>query len=454
MFEEMKKALGWFRELERLGTFDQQTGFRCGPGATKEQAESVISELVAHIEVLKTEWESFGTNISDPGQEEVVRAFPNDLKDFYLRQLLPNEPLLVRAYVGALIRQVRANHLRLINLSQMEEVLAKHFPDAPDRRYELAVVTHRLSGDLQDISAIVDDFGKGAEQALDDFDTSRVVRDQLIPVARQLFDVLPEDYLQDDHVDLPLDVLQMQAAMQQRYASHLRGYAFSRSLTELLARLDSGPDRAAQFLSGVLDYWYDLASDEDRFGDGGKLAREGERHKQKLYALCKREAVWQLLDKPFFRPEKWQSNLLQLQPIVFENQMRLNSQSRHYVVQVYKSFVFGQWSAVFALARALLEDVVKDRLKSAGGEVFYEVNGRKRDRDFYRLVDDLVRMRPELEGIRANMDYIREQGNKALHDFRVPRGSVMVDAEQRFRFPALEVIRQLKLALEALFGKS
>jgi hypothetical protein len=344
--------------------------------------------------------------------------------------------------------------LRLINLSPLEEVLAKHFPDAPEKRYELAVVTHRLSSDLEDISAIVVDFGEAAAQALDDFDTGRVVRDQLIPVARSLLEVLPEDYLHDDDLDLPLDVLQMQAATHQRYASHLRGYVFSRSVTELFSRLESAPDPAAQFLSGVLDYWYDIASDEDQFGDGGYLARQGERHKQKLYALCKREAVWQLLDKRFFRPEEWQSNLLQLQPIVFENQMRLNSQSRHYVAQVYKSFVFGQWSAVFALARALLEEVVKDRLKSAGGEVFYEMNGRKRHKDFSWLIDDLVRARPELEGIRADMDNIRDQGNKALHDFKVPGESAMVDAEQRFRLPALEVIRQLKLALEALFGAS
>ncbi len=311
MLEEMRKAKDWFCELERFETFDNQTGFRCGPGATKEQAESVISKLVAHMEVLKMEWESFRTRVSDPGQEEVVRAFPNDLKDFYLGQLLPNQPLLVRAYIGALVRQVRAKFMRLINLSPLEAVLAKHYPDAPVKRFEVAVLTHQLSSDLQDISAIVSDFRQDAEQALNDFDTDRVVLDKLNPVAASLVDALPVDYWEDENIDLPRDVLQMRVAMHRRYASHLCGYVFSRSLDDLFfpQSLDSGPEPAAKFLSGVLDYWYGLASDEDRFSDGGEWARQGKIHEQKLYALCQREAVWQLFDKSFFRPKDWQSNL-------------------------------------------------------------------------------------------------------------------------------------------------
>ncbi len=456
MLEEMRKAMGWFRELEKLGTLDNQTGFQCSPGVPKDRAESVISELVAHMAVLKREWESFSTRISDVNQEDVVRARPNDLKDFYVNQLLPNEPLLVRAYIAALVRQVRDNNLRLINLSPLEEVLASHWPDAPEKRFEVAILAHRLASDLQDVTAIVSDFKQAAEQALNDFDTGRVVVDQLMPVAGRLVDTLPDDYWEREDIDLPLDSLQMRNAMHYRYASHLCDYVFTRSLNDLLLSqpTDPGPDPAGRFLSGVLDYWYDLASDDDRFSDGGDWARQGRMHEQKLYALCKKEAVWQVLDKSFFRPENWQSNLRQLQPIFFGNSGRLNQARRHYLIQVYESFIFGQWSAVFTLARALLEDVVKERLRVAGGEVSYEVNGKRRNKDLEWLIDDLVKGRTELKDIQTYMHNIREQGNKALHDLQDHKASAMVDAEQRFRPRALDVIRQLKTALEALFADS
>ena len=459
MFEEIRKAVGWFRELEQLGTFDRETGFRCDLGATKEQAESLISELVADIEVLEKEWESFRTRVSDPGQEEVVRALPNDLRDFYLDQLLPNRPLLVRAYIAALVREIRTNFLRLINLLPFEDVLAKRFPEAPEKRYEVAVLTNALSGNLQDITAVVRDFGQVAEQAMIDFDTGSVIQERLIPVAGRVVEALPDDYREMDS-DLPLDVLRMHVEMHQRYSSHLCSYNFSKSFHDIFSRpLDAGPEPAAEFLLNVLNDWYERASDEGRFSDGGAWLREGKSHEQKLYKLCKREAVWHILDRPLFQPEEWQSNLQQLQPIVFEDQVRLNWPRRNYVEQVYKSFVFGQWSAVFALSRALLEDVVKERLKLAGGNESYVVNGKNRTKDLGWLIEDLVEKRPELAVIQTNMHNIREQGNKALHGFQrhkesAMKESAMIDAEQRFRLSALEVIRQLKMALEALFARA
>jgi len=451
MLEQMQKAMGWFGELERLGTFDKQYGFRCRADASVERAESVISELVAQIDILRREWESFHST-SDTTQEDVVRALPNDLKEFYDKQLLPNQALLVRAFIGALIREVRIGYLRLINLSSLEAVLAKRFPETPDKAYEIAVLIHQLSSGLTDISALVSHFGADAEQALDDFDRDRVVRDQLVPVAGVLFDAIPGDYWEDREKEYSLDALQTRATLHQRYASHLCGYVFSRSFNELLfSKTDSEPEPAGKFLSSVLDYWYDLASDEHRFSGGGDWARQGRMHERKLYELCEREAVWQLLDKSFFRPKDWQSNLRELQPIILEKPGRLNQARRHYVVQVYKSFVFGQWSAVFALARALLEEVVKERLIIAGGEVFKDRLGKDR-KDLMVLINDLVERCPQFSVIQEKMHDIRVQGNKALHlDFKKSSKSTMVEAEQRFRISALEIISKLKLVLEELF---
>ena len=86
---------------------------------------------------------------------------------------------------------------------------------------------------------------------------------------------------------------------------------------------------------------------------------------------------------------------------------------RSLLMEVAHSFVLGQWAAVAALSRAVLERAVKFNWVYLGF-ANKDASGKVRIcPDLDTMIDDVGKRFPELVG---DMDLVRRYGNKVLHE--------------------------------------
>lgn len=125
-------------------------------------------------------------------------------------------------------------------------------------------------------------------------------------------------------------------------------------------------------------------------------------------------ALWEFMGTDFFRPEDWKANRDALRPLLLKHPQRVRQEIRAMLMDVAHAFVLGQWAAVSALSRALLERAVKVNW------VYLEYASRDAEgRIHYPSLDtmtrDLANQFPELK---RDMSRVRKIGNRVMHDDR------------------------------------
>lgn len=116
-----------------------------------------------------------------------------------------------------------------------------------------------------------------------------------------------------------------------------------------------------------------------------------------------------IISRPYFEPDAWKEN--EIFPIVVTQ--NLGEIPRHIsqrVEEIQRSFIFGNWMAVVALSRCLLEFALIEKADTLRIKVYAE--GKALPRRLCSLIEDAKKTFPELA---KSMDRIREQGNHIMH---------------------------------------
>ena len=132
-----------------------------------------------------------------------------------------------------------------------------------------------------------------------------------------------------------------------------------------------------------------------------------------------------LLDKDYFAPGDWYENEKELSPVIVAHPLKhIPLDIKNRVSEIYRSFIFGNWMAVIALSRSLLEYAIfyqhsllgieeKDLYKNPHGE-----EGRKKRKELRSLGGRdglIVRVKRQPDELVDSMWRINNEANDVLH---------------------------------------
>ena len=118
-----------------------------------------------------------------------------------------------------------------------------------------------------------------------------------------------------------------------------------------------------------------------------------------------------IIDLPYFQPDEWFENG-KFSPITITKDLKkVPIRIRQRVEEIRHSFIFGNWIAVIALSRCLLEYALVERKHVLKIEA-YRDKEKTRVRALANLIEDAGKTLPELEG---NMSRVKDAGNDIMH---------------------------------------
>lgn len=166
---------------------------------------------------------------------------------------------------------------------------------------------------------------------------------------------------------------------------------------------------------------------------------------QELLAVIDSEEFWYVVGRGFFRPGDWASCSAYLRPVIAHAGVLLRLGLDRELKELNENFILGNWIAVMALARVVMERVLKERLglppEAQKSDLETLVN-----RFCDRLPD------PNLSGIRSRLHRLRNAANDRLHrreeEWLHLRGEVLRFDEDKLEARARESID----TLHRLFG--
>jgi hypothetical protein len=445
-----------YEKLLGLGDFDQTGIFRPKLGADPVLAYRLISEIVCKLDEAEEEWADLHEKIEDLSPVEIVRHVPSNLRDFYQSELLATRTQLIVSDIANRVRFVREKYLFLINIQPIDATFAGSNPGGAEECLEIGALLTWLHFELEEIAFLSKEYPTEAGCAFEVTDADRHVRDFLLEKREQFLSAVPTTYsgIPDgaaaENAGMSGDVLRELEQWLAPTKKHESPFQSCRPLffdPRKNWRRAAAQD-AAGFLSEVVGYWEDRAEDHS-FSDDWE--GRGKRALPLLEKVCDPATV-EVAQMELFRPRDWLANLNKLKPIMLD-EGDLNTLCRRMLLQVWTSFVFGQWAAVLALSRAILEYAINDCLRDTLTGSDRERRAKARN-GLGDLIKALIHHRPVLERIRADMDFIKEHGDKTLHRLLLSSDpSNIFAAEDRFRKTAIEVIMRLKGVLEAMYQR-
>jgi len=130
------------------------------------------------------------------------------------------------------------------------------------------------------------------------------------------------------------------------------------------------------------------------------------------------ETATEILDSKLidFQPDEWLDNAGELYPIRTSRKgAAIPIHAKHRIIEIYRSYVFGNWLSVLVLSRSVLEYVILDNLHKFKINPRYEFTiqtGEQRPKRLSHLIEEVGE---KLPGIVASMEAIRDYGNEYIH---------------------------------------
>ena len=162
-------------------------------------------------------------------------------------------------------------------------------------------------------------------------------------------------------------------------------------------------------------------------GAGGRLKATFDEALQQVYNLIDRnpdqdfgllpDTAYEILDSKLiaFEPDSWLDRAGQLAPIRTERKNALLPvHVRFRLEELFRSYVFGCWLSVFALARALLEYAILDNLHKFEIDRCWppDKDKKRKEKTLEHLVNDIAGYLPQLKD---PMSKLRTYGNDYMH---------------------------------------
>lgn len=121
----------------------------------------------------------------------------------------------------------------------------------------------------------------------------------------------------------------------------------------------------------------------------------------------------------YFKPDDWHANFKDLNPIFVEYEPRkIPTRIRDRIQEIHLSYIFGNWMAVAALCRSLLEYMILDRESALGlqtGDLYQTEDMKKKSRQLRPLGKIISRLTNISAATKKDMSYIVRRGNRIMH---------------------------------------
>lgn len=150
-----------------------------------------------------------------------------------------------------------------------------------------------------------------------------------------------------------------------------------------------------------------------------------------------------------FDPDQWLDNAGELYPVrTSRNGADIPVQAKHRLLEIYRSYIFGNWLSVLVLARSALEYVILDNLHKFNISATYEITKPKlesKPKKLSQLIGEVGEILPELK---LPMEEIREYGNDYIHP---KKSKLSKEALFHKKEKAKRCLRHLRQVVEGLY---
>jgi Txe/YoeB family toxin of Txe-Axe toxin-antitoxin module len=160
------------------------------------------------------------------------------------------------------------------------------------------------------------------------------------------------------------------------------------------------------------------------------------------------EGAHEVLSWPVFVPDIWRQNLREIRGVLLSIERALPRSISRVLSEVNRTFVFGQYLACVAMARAALEYAILSRVKEGALQIDTRDTAREgRVAGLDILID---RASKAISSLDADLwNYIRRSGNDVMHDLLAQENMSRVP-ESRAR--ALSCMKKVHTAIEELYS--
>lgn len=150
-----------------------------------------------------------------------------------------------------------------------------------------------------------------------------------------------------------------------------------------------------------------------------------------------------------FEPDKWLDNAGELYPVRTSRKgADIPVHAKYRIIEIYRSYVFGNWLSVLALSRSVLEYVILDNLHKFEISPKYETTIRKgapKQKKLSHLIEEMGERLPEIV---SSMEEIRDYGNEYIHPKKTKTSKeVLFQRKEK----AKNCLRHLRNVVEALY---
>jgi len=161
--------------------------------------------------------------------------------------------------------------------------------------------------------------------------------------------------------------------------------------------------------------------------------------------------AYEILDSKLidFEPDEWLDNAGELYPIrTARKGADIPVHARYRIVEIYRSYVIGNWLSVLALSRSTLEYAILDNLHKYKISPTYETTipvGKQKPKKLSHLIEDIAGVLPEIE---TSMEKIRDYGNEYIHPKKTKRSK---EALFQRKEKAKDCLLHLRNVIEILY---
>ncbi len=152
-----------------------------------------------------------------------------------------------------------------------------------------------------------------------------------------------------------------------------------------------------------------------------------------------------IVNSAWFDPDAWVKRSNKLRPFLLPTgaKYRLRDHIKARINEIYRAFTFGQFMAVVALCRTLLEFTLK---ANAGKLNITFTNESGWDKSLNQIIQELSIGYPELS---EHAEAIREEGNLVIH----PKKHIRVSMPRVLEEVALETIEHIVIIIEWIYSE-
>ena len=156
-----------------------------------------------------------------------------------------------------------------------------------------------------------------------------------------------------------------------------------------------------------------------------------------------------------FEPDEWLNNAGELYPVTTTRKgAEIPVQAKLRLIEIYRSYIFGNWLSVLVLSRSVLEYAILDNLHKFKISADYEITRPKNEKKPKKLSHLIQDIGEKLPDILMPMEEIRDYGNQYIHPKKTKSSKEVLFQRKENAKNCLCYLRQVVEALYFAVGET